>query len=105
MPAGFYPKNSDTMEQSLKVQTLELSEREPGFFSASGPSFSGPSLGAATNFAILASSAVTNTGSSVINGDVGVSPGTSITGFPPGVIVAGSKHSADAAAANAETAA
>jgi hypothetical protein len=41
-------------------------------------------LGTAANYSILASSTVTNTGPSVINGgNVGVSPGTSITGFDP----------------------
>ncbi len=43
-------------------------------------------LGAAGNYSVLAGSAVTNVGNSVLNLSLGVSPGTSITGFPPGVV-------------------
>ena len=57
-----------------------------------------PNIG---NFSVLAGSAVTNTGSTVVSGDVGVSPGTSVTGFPPGV-VGGTIHIADGAAALAQ---
>jgi hypothetical protein len=60
-----------------------------------------PSLGAADNFAVLAGSTVTNTGLSVIIGDLGVSPSTAITGFPPGT-VSGTIHSADTQASNAQ---
>ncbi|MEK7515047.1 MAG: ice-binding family protein [Patescibacteria group bacterium] len=58
-------------------------------------------LNTATNFAIIAGSTITNTGSSIVQGDVGLSPGTSITGFPPGNIT-GTQHIADAAGAQAK---
>jgi type VI secretion system secreted protein VgrG len=41
-----------------------------------------PSLGTASVYAALGSSTVTCTGGSIITGDVGVSPGSAITGFP-----------------------
>jgi hypothetical protein len=60
-----------------------------------------PSLGTAGSFAVLAGSTVTNTGPTVIDGDVGVSPGSAVTGFPPG-IVNGVIHAADAVAGQAQ---
>ena len=52
---------------------------------------------------ILAGSAVTNTGSTTVSGDVDISPGTSVTGFPPG-LASGKIHIADNAAIKAQTA-
>src|ERR1700687_3021050 len=60
-----------------------------------------PSLLTAASFAVLAGSTVTNTGTTVLNGNVGVSPGSAVTGFPPG-IVNGVISVADAVAAQAQ---
>lgn len=45
---------------------------------------------------------MTNTGATAATGDVGVSPGTAITGFPPGTLT-GTLHSNDAVAQGAQS--
>jgi hypothetical protein len=61
------------------------------------------SLGSAQSFGVLGGSAVTNTGASTVNANVGVSPGSSVGGFPPGVVVGGAIHSNDAVALQAQS--
>lgn len=63
------------------------------------------SMGTAQGFAVLASSTVTNTGTSIITGQTGVSPGSSVTGFSLGTVVNGSIHLNDALAISALAAA
>ena len=52
-----------------------------------------PSLGAAESFAVLSATTTTSTGLTVVSGNVGVSPGTAVTGFGPGVIQNGQIYS------------
>ena len=61
-----------------------------------------PSLGGAAGFAVLAGTTVTNTGPTQVIGDVGVSPGTEITGLTPGMVV-GTIYAGGAVAAQAQT--
>jgi hypothetical protein len=58
-------------------------------------------LGTAQTYSVLGGQAVTNTGATTLSGDLGVSPGTALTGFPPGV-AGGASHAADANAAKAQ---
>jgi hypothetical protein len=62
-----------------------------------------PSLGAAAGFAVLGATTVSNIGASVITGNLGNSPGVTITGFPPGVVSGGTIHANDALASQAQT--
>ena len=60
-----------------------------------------PPLGGAGYFAVLAGTTVTNTGPTWISGQVGVSPGSAVTGFPPGS--SGPQHKGDSVATTAKT--
>jgi hypothetical protein len=60
-------------------------------------------LGTSSTYAVLAGSAITNTGATTIHGDIGISPGSAITGFPPGMQPSGTTHVADGADQLAKT--
>ena len=58
-------------------------------------------LAGAANFGVLAGSGVTNTGATNVTGDLGLSPGSSVGGFPPGILV-GTQHINDVIANQAK---
>lgn len=82
-------------DKADKVYSVKLTQLSA--LSTSSP----PPMGSLGPYAIVASSTVTNTGASVVTGDLALSPGSSVTGFPPGT-VSGTQHIADAAAAQAQ---
>jgi hypothetical protein len=59
-------------------------------------------LGTAAGYSVLGGTTVTNTGPTTLAGNLGVNPGSAITGFPPG-LVAGATHAADAPALQAQS--
>ena len=59
-------------------------------------------LGTASTFVVLGGQSVTNTGPSVLHGDLGVAPGTSLVGFGAPALVDGATHVNDAVAAKAQ---
>ncbi len=60
-------------------------------------------LGTSSTFAVLGGSTVTNTGNTVVNGNLGVSPGTAVTGFGPGIVAGGTIAAGNAVAAQAKS--
>jgi hypothetical protein len=65
-------------------------------------------LGVVGSFGVLAGTTVTNSGPTVVSGDLGVSPGSAVTGFDqpggPGSVINGAIHKADAVAGQAQSA-
>jgi len=57
-----------------------------------------------SSFAVLGGSTVTNTATpTIVTGNLGGSPGSAVTGFPPGIVTGGTIHAADLVAAQAQT--
>lgn len=60
-------------------------------------------LGTVASFAVIGGQSVSNTGTSLISGDIGVFPGTAVTGYADIVHTGGTLHAADAVAAQAQS--
>jgi hypothetical protein len=108
MPAANLALNSSfTGTISTSVTDLAGNELASTFtwtFTTGSTSAAGPApvvLASCNTFAVLAGSTVTSVGPTQLNGDMGISPGTAFTGFPPG-IVTGTIHAGDNAAAQAK---
>src|SRR4029077_496041 len=59
-------------------------------------------MGSDSRFTVLAGSTVTSSGQTIITSNIGLSPGSAVTGFPPGIVKDGSIHVSDAHAAQAQ---
>lgn len=69
----------------------------PAAFAAEAP----VGLGAVASYSVLGGETVTNTGLTVLDGDLGTTPGSAITGFPPGIVGGTTRVAAAAADAKA----
>jgi hypothetical protein len=82
------PKNSKFRRSSRGLLLLSAIVASAAFLPQAGASV----LNSADTFAVLANTTVTSIGTTVLNGNLGVTPGTSITGFPPGTVVNGTTY-------------
>lgn len=89
-------------ENGLGIRSLKSNGYvEDVFMHVNGNAPFAPTMDISRTYAVLGSSTVTNTGSTVVTGNLGLTPGTSVTGFPPGTI-SGTENVANAAAVAAK---
>jgi Ice-binding-like len=84
-------KSSDPSPASTNPMVIPVQVANPAIVS----------LGSSTSVVILAGSAITSTGATNVTGDMGLSPGTSVGGFPPGILT-GTQHINDNIATQAK---
>ena len=88
--------------RGLRLLALSFSLLPLLVLSALAKSDNSVNLGTAGSYAVLAGSTGANTDSSVLTGNLGVWPGTVVSGFPPGLVTGGTIHAGDAAAQTAQ---
>ncbi|MCW2526549.1 MAG: hypothetical protein JWM76_1409 [Pseudonocardiales bacterium] len=99
------PQRGSRLPKRLTVLGTAISAGLVGIVALASPAHADiADVGLATvgSYSVLGAETVTNTGPSTIAADLGVSPGTAITGFPPGVI-GGNRHATDAPAGLAQS--
>jgi len=89
-------------QRSLKGPTVHQVYMQYATSGGGSPPAGSPALGSTAPFALISHSSITNTGPSVLTGNMALSPGTSVTGFPPGIVI-GVQHITDSVASQAET--
>lgn len=98
-------QNLPTGSRLLLLVTMTGSLTVAGLFSYTFVSVAATppiNLGTTESYSVLGGETVTNTGPSILNGDLGVSPGTATPGFPPG-LVNGTIHAGNVQAAQAKS--
>jgi hypothetical protein len=96
------PREQRYAREDFQVKIRSICFVVVSFWSLNAHAATLVNLGTADSFAVLAGSTVTNTGPTTIQGNLGVSPGTAITGFPPGT-VSGTIYPGGAIAAQAQS--
>ncbi len=94
------------MKAKINMKTITLAIAVPAALALLGCNSAKAdlTLGSAGSFAVLGASTVTSTGNTVLNGNLGVAPGSAITGFPPGTVNGTTYTSADGNGAVAQQA-
>lgn len=93
---------TDLAGNALVVPAVGVPANPWTFTTGTGLAPGAINLGTASTFGLMATSAITSVNASIINGDVSLNPGTSMTGFPPAT-VNGAIHINDTVSAQART--